>query len=123
MIDEVEVEEVFRDCFYPKENLVDNARIPRGAIVIQGAMFKYALDPLRVVFHKQSIIDWLSQLSPKYQNKGGFLLNRTIHIANGDKWTISTLKGEQLIVLGIAIGVAKLIRQPFGSRPFVRIEL
>lgn len=119
MIDSKEVDDIFMDCLFKDDELVDGK--PEGGFKIgEGVMLRTGFHPGRLQSHEQKIIDILSELPDDFKSSGGggmSFLNLCMD-KTGHQWG-EHRNCDQLIALGNAIGKVKfpLPREVWSSLP------
>ena len=101
MISSVRVSEIFIDCFFKNEEIVDGKPITEP-VRIEGIKSTFGLHPDRLKSHAQEVSDMIDELSGDYKNGISFLDMHTTK--TGELWTGFHQQMEQLMVLGIATG-------------------
>jgi hypothetical protein len=103
MITSEAVEEIFNDCLFKEEELVDG-KPNREFTAVEGLVHKVGFHPDRIISHKDEIITLLNELNDNFhQGKGGgwSFLNACVD-KNDNQWG-EQMNVEQLVMLGIAI--------------------
>lgn len=93
------VEEIFIDCLYENDVLLDKCNI------IEGIKMKVAFDPKKVEENKEEINLLLDNIHGKFK-EGWTFLNLCLD-KNGNFWTGNHITMEKLLLLGLAIGRIK----------------
>ncbi len=101
---ELTANNVFRvlcDCFFKEEELKNGVPIVDEYVSVDGIVRKFGFNKERLFGHKQDIIDLIDQL-PDFSEGVSFL--NLPFTKDGVQWG-EQINAEQLIVLGIGIGV------------------
>lgn len=69
-IDPNVVEQVFLDCLFRSEEIVDG-KTPEGAVIAEGIMAKVGFHQGRLQSHATEIREWLSLLPTEFHKNGG----------------------------------------------------
>jgi hypothetical protein len=97
------VTSVFFDCFFTDDEITEaNGECPKGAVVVEGIMSKFAFHPGRLEKNSGRIKSMVACLPSEFQ-KGWTFLNMCMD-KNDRQWTDTHQQQEQLLVLGIATG-------------------
>jgi len=101
------VSEIFEDCMFREDELVDGHPEP-PMIEVEGILAKFGLHKGRIEAHTPEIVDLLTQLPPQFREStgGGWTFLNACHTAEGEQWG-EHRNMEQLFVLGIAAGKAR----------------
>lgn len=109
-IDADEVITIFTDCLFSNEELIDR-KPPEGAVLVDGIMNRFAFHPARLATHAARIAEFLHALPSSFQRNGGggmSFLNACCD-ADGVQWTGLHQTVGNLLDLGIATGLCKLV--------------
>lgn len=106
------VRELMKDCLHGKAE---------GALVVQGIIRTFGLSPEKIAAHREEIRELLEDMPNEFQASGGggwSFLNLCMD-KEGEQWTGFQQTMEELVVLGIAAGMAEyqLPREAWGSLP------
>lgn len=101
MIPSDRVSEIFKDCFYKKDEVIDGKPVPEP-IIIEGIVGAFGLHPERVKSYTEEIESFLAELPDKFTEGWSFL--NLCMTKNEELWTGLHQVCEQLMVLGMAIG-------------------
>lgn len=100
------VTEIFITCLYE-----DN--VPHeDAVMVEGVLNTYGLNPKKLELHKQSIIDMVDELPSTFREDSdghGWSFLNMCFTKNDEQWTSYQTIMEQLYVLGIAIDKIKCL--------------
>lgn len=124
MIDSNRILEIFKDCLYKDEEVVNGQPII-PSINVEGIMNKYGLHPIRLEGHKDEITSLVNELNPTF-NEGWSFLNLCLDKEN-NQWTGSHHTMEILMVLALAINKFEYLfpREDWdmlpGSMPYIKI--
>lgn len=99
------VNKIFMDCLFEE----DKEENKKKAIMIEGLVAKFGLNPDAVKKHKKDIYSMLKQLPKNFQENGGggWSFLNACNRKDGTQWTGLHSTMEQLVVLGIASGYVK----------------
>ena len=108
MIDPEEIQKVFKDCLFRKEEVEDDGKTvknPGDKIDVAGIVAKYGLHKGRVESHRKEIVEWLNQLPDEFHQYGGGGMSflNACYDKEDNQWTGLHERMEMLFVLGIAI--------------------
>ena len=94
------INKIFMDCLFEE----DNEENKKKAIIIEGLVAKFGLNPDAVKKHKKEIYSMLKQLPKNFQKNGGggWSFLNACNREDGIQWTGLHRDMEQLVVLGIA---------------------
>ena len=129
-IDPDEVGSTFIDCLFRDEEMPPIGA-PRDAVVVDGVLHTFGFNKARLESHREEVRAWLALLSPEFHKGGGggwSFLNACFE-SGGVQWTGFHLRMEQLLTLGIGLGLAKwsLPREMWailpGGMPYATIDL
>lgn len=99
MIDENRVNEIFMECL-TGENVVE----------IEGVINDFGLDKNVLESHKEEITEMLNELPDEFKRSnpsGGWSFREACRDRNGILWTDSDPIIEQLVVMGIGLGLVR----------------
>ena len=102
VLDPHRVNKIFYDCLYR------NDEDTSGAVMVEGIVANYGFHPERLESHREEMIALLEQLPDGFRESGGggsSFLNACID-RDGNQWTGLHQIMEQLMVLGVALGLA-----------------
>lgn len=99
MIDAARLKDIFVDCLYKDDELIDGKPIV-PPIIVEGITAGFGFYPARIEEYKDEIIEMLSQLHPTFY-KGWSFLNLCVD-KDGVLWGEHP-SCERLMVLGMAI--------------------
>lgn len=97
------VEAILKDCFYKDgENAAD-------AKIVEGVVNKFGFNPERLQSHSEAVKELLHCLPDQFQidKGGGWSFLQACMTNTGEQWA-EHVNVEQLLVLGLATGHAKL---------------
>ncbi len=113
-IDSGLVERIFLECLFKPEELLPGNLPPEDAIIVTGVVNDFGFHPGRVALHKEQVVNWVNGL-PIYQTCEGNAEDEMVLFASacmdqdGFQWTDYHQRVEQLLSLGCAVGVLKLM--------------
>lgn len=123
------VDELILACMYKDEELSDPTVPPEGAVMVEGITARFGFHPERLNKHKHEIKELLLELPDTFmvsgEGKGWSFLNACMD-KHGNHWG-EHRNIEALLVLGIAVGVAKFVMPrsfwPMmpGGMPYVQV--
>lgn len=129
-IDPGVLNDVFLDCLYREDEVVDG-KPPEGTAKVAGITMDYGFHPGRLESHRMQVLSWLTLLPHTFRkNSGGgwsFLMAATQE--DGLQWTDLHKRMEELFVLGIALGYASFLVQREmwkvlpGGMPYIVLDL
>ena len=102
-----QINNVFRNCLYNPEELPSDKSCPNDAILVEGIRCTFAFHPERIKKHKEEIREFLNKMPEEFHKDtgGGWTFLNLCNDINGNQWG-SQLSVEQLVTLGIAVGMA-----------------
>lgn len=108
MIDPNRVEEMFKDCLFRKEEIVDG-KPPEGFVMVEGVINTFGLHPERLQSHKDEVENMLRELPLEFRENegGGWSFLNACNTKDGEQWTGLHQRMDQLFSLGIGLGMAK----------------
>lgn len=115
-IDSGLVECIFLECLFKHEELLPGNLPPSDAVIVTGVVNDFGFHPGRVALHKEQIANWVNVL-PIYQTCEGnaedemILFGSACRDSDGFQWTDYHQRVEQLLSLGCAAGILKLMYQ------------
>lgn len=99
MIDPKRINELFKDCLFKNEELID--RKPIGDYIeVNGITLRAWLNPIRVEKHKNEVISILDEMHPLF--KEGWTFLNFCHDKNENLWTGNHSTMDELLCLGLA---------------------
>lgn len=101
MISSEEVTEIFKDCLYRDEELIDGKPLIEP-IIIQGIRSMYGLHPERIKYYSSKIEEFMNVMPNEFKQGWSFL--NLCKTKDGDLWTGLHSVCEELMVLAIASG-------------------
>jgi hypothetical protein len=108
-LDSNKVKEVFLDCLFRDEEEAINVSEDE-IVLVEGIMNNVGFYKPRLESHREEIIQMLYQLPDQFKQsskgKGWTFLNACEDV-NGDLWTGDHAIVEQLVLMGLAIGMVK----------------
>ena len=114
------IDTIFRDCLFRDDEIKDGKPIMEP-LVVEGIVRKYGFHPERIKNYQDKIIQELQDLPDTfYEGKGGgWSFLNLCNDKNGHQWTSFHLVMEQLVCLGIAIGMVEYVlpREMWSSLP------
>jgi hypothetical protein len=124
-----EVDSIMRFCLFKEEEIIDG-KAPADAVFVDGISAKLGFHPGRLAEKREEIRGLLNEMSPDFHVKGGggMTFLNLCNDKNGDQWTDFHKSMESLIVLGMAVGMARycLPREMWvalpGSMPYVMFD-
>lgn len=107
-IDPSEVETVFLDCLFREEEIKDE-KLPESAVIAQGLIFRVGFHQERLKSHSAKVRGWLDALPEQFHEEhgGGWSFLNACETAAGVKWTDLHQRADQLLTLGVALGMVK----------------
>ena len=108
------VRDIYRDCLYVGNDRSKGVGVPN----ILTPSFRY-FDKDKIKEHHDEINSMLSQLPNDFKSATGANFNRTRLDRHEDTWSPAELSQEQLVQLGIAIGMIMIVepRAKWSSLP------
>lgn len=105
------VKDTFYNCMYDEDviNAQQGDKLPEGALVVDGIIHKFVLDPEKVEKNKQVIIELIRELPDEFMVEGGggtSFLSACMD-RRGVQWTSSHAVMELLFVMGMALGCSR----------------
>lgn len=99
------VDSIFMDCLFEE----DTEENKKKAIMVEGIISKFGLNPDAIKKHKGDVYSMLKQLPKMFQKNGGggWSFLNACNREDGTQWTGLHATMEQLVVLGIASGYVK----------------
>jgi hypothetical protein len=118
-----EVNRLMGECLFKDGEPTDDA------VVVEGIVSTFGLNPQRVTERAEQISDLLAELPEEFQaaKGGGWTFLNACEDCHGRQWTGEHSVMENLFVLGIAAGKAKWLlprdmwSEPPGGMPYVAI--
>lgn len=101
MLNPQNVHELFINCLYKNEELINN-KTPNKPTIVEGIDLNVGFNPDKIEKNKEEIRALINQLHSNFKNGWSFLCLNTCQ--DGNIWTGSHRSMEQLLVLGLAIG-------------------
>lgn len=101
MINSVNVTEIFVNCLFKKEEIIDGLPVVEP-IYVDGIIAKFGLHPERLKKYSSEINLFIDELPEQFKHGWSFLNLCTTK--DGELWTGFHQVCEQLMVLGVAIG-------------------
>jgi hypothetical protein len=108
LIDPSRVQEILVGCMYK-----DGEEVPEGAVIVEGILHVYALDPQRLETYRLEVTQMLQNLPLAFRPSsvegggGGWSFLNACQDANDVQWTGMHMTMEALFVLGIAMGLVE----------------
>lgn len=99
MVDPARVKEIFMDCLFKQDELVDGKPTSEH-IEAQGVGFTAWFNPVRVKKYKPEIIRILNQMNPTFKEGWSFL--NLCYDKNEKLWTGNHRTMDELLCLGLA---------------------
>ncbi len=95
------VEEIFLDCLYRDGEDTTNH------VLVEGIVANYGLHPERLESHREEVIALLAELPDEFRENGGggWSFLNACNDRHGNLWTGLHSIMEQLIVMGVALGL------------------
>lgn len=109
MINPQEVNNIFRDCLFKTEEIINNKTIYEPLVVV-GISVNVGFNPKRIEKNKIKISSIIDNLHDKFDN-GWTFLNLCLD-KNENQWTGSQLTMQELMLLGIAINKLEYCCKP-----------
>jgi hypothetical protein len=106
-----EVERVLRDSLFKSEEVGENGEPPKGAVVAEGITRTFVFHPLRLESHRAFVKDCLRLLpTPFLEGHGdGWSFLNACQQEDGTLWTGEHARVEELLCLGIGLGLVKCL--------------
>lgn len=97
------VDSIFIDCLFAKDELHDNV------VIAEGVLTKIGFNPVKLEKHSDEIYNMLKQLPEEFQKEsgGGMTFLNAYKDKDGNQWTGLHQTMEQLVTLGIGINKVK----------------
>lgn len=120
LIKDTEVEELFLDCLFQDDEVIEGVTI-YPPVTINGIAFKIGFNIYRLEKNRDKIISLLDNLMPEFRFETGFPFQNICIDKNQVLWTGLHQIGEQLLLLGLAIGeFVYLPQNKLHGLPFVK---
>lgn len=107
------VNETFVKCLFTEDEVKDlnPGETPQDAILIEGLCQKIGFNGKRIEENKKNISAMLMQLPKQFREKegGGWSFLNACKTKDGEEWTGMHQHMEELLLLGIAAGYAKIM--------------
>jgi len=101
----VAVDSIMRDCLYRPDEVPSDGSAPTSAVIVEGAIGKFGLHPVRLASYRDAIAELLAELPDEFQPEaGGWSFLQACVDRHGEQW------GEHrdinaLFVLAIGVGL------------------
>ena|SRR3990167_5404338 len=107
MITAEKVSEIFKDCLFKDEEMIEGKPII-APVEVEGIISRFGFHPDRIKIHAGEIIELLNELPEEFKEKtgGGWSFLNACNDKEGRQWGEHN-NMEQLFSLGIAIGKVK----------------
>ena len=107
MITAEKVSEIFEDCLFENEEVIEGKPII-APVEVEGIISRFGFHPDRIKKHTEEIIELLNELPDTFKEKsgGGWSFLQACNDNKGRQWGEHN-NMEQLVSLGIAIGKVK----------------
>jgi len=107
-MDSQRVVDLMVDSLYRFDELSDDETIPEGAVVVEGIVNTFGFHPKRLESHRDEVIAMLRELPETFQKDvgGGWSFLHMCNDKNGEQWTSFHKCMDELLSLGIGLGVA-----------------
>ena len=100
------VEQVFLDCLFRDDEIVDG-KPKTEPVEVEGIIQIFGFHPIRLNEHKNEIIELLQELPKEFfKDSGGWSFLNACIDEHGNQWG-EHWNTEQLLCLGIGLGIAK----------------
>jgi len=108
------VEDTLLSCLFQGEEAEEahrTGRMPDRAVLVEGIVSKFALDPDKLWEKRFDILSMLNQLPEDFMadKGGGMFFLEACHNKDGEQWTGERRQMENLFVLGMAIWSAECL--------------
>ena len=118
VLDAQRVDEIFRDClFQDGEDTTEH-------VVAEGIVNRFGFHPERLQSHREEVAALLDELPTEFRSSergggGGWSFLNACNDRHGNQWTGLHQTMEQLVVLGVALGIVEypLPREMWGALP------
>lgn len=106
------VDEIFRDCLFQQEELVDG-KPPEGFVEVPMIMHRTALHPERLESHREEVQNLLLELPDEFRSNagGGWSFLNACNDRHDRLWTGEHRSMDQLFGLGIGLGIVKYLME------------
>lgn len=129
MINAKTLNEMFLDCLFKADEIVDDKPIIEP-LIVEGVLGSFGFHAGRVKIHETEIIAMLKEMQPEFfkSTGGGWSFLNLCQDRNGNQWTDFHKTVNELICLGIAIKKVRYLlpREMWdcfpGGMPYVQIE-
>lgn len=101
MIKDSRVNEIFRDCLFKKEEVIDGVPIDKP-IIVEGIRASYGFNSKRLSSYKDEINSMLDSMNETFKEGWSFL--NLCFDKDNNQWTGSHRSMEELMCLGMGIG-------------------
>jgi hypothetical protein len=105
-IDPEQINKLFLDCLFRDEEVTEGT-MPENAVLIDGVLGKFGLHRERLLSHRAFVNECLKLLPNEFREIGGWSFLNACVQQDGEQWTGLHQRMDQLIVLGIGLGLAK----------------
>ena len=119
LIDPNLVYEAFRNCFFTDAELEACGGKPAEFVEVSGVMTNVGFHPCRLEEKRKQVRTWLEALPNEFKTGGDTFLN-ICHDKNGELWTGVHRTCDELIMLGIGLGLIKVLTPEEGHQAFNR---
>lgn len=120
LIKNTEVEALFLDCLFQDDEIIEGTTI-YPPVVIHGIAFKIGFNIYKLEKNRDKIISLLDNLMPEFNFDTGFPFQNICIDKNQVLWTGLHQIGEQLLLLGLAIGeFVYLPQNKLHGLPFIK---
>ena len=119
IIDPDEVNDIFLDCLYQDNECVES--VPEDAVIVEGIVNKFRFHPVRLEEKRTKVSELLKALPHEFRKSGGggWSFLNSCKQENGVQWTSSRNRMEELLCIGIGLGVVECYtpREMWGILP------
>ena len=113
IIDPEKVEKAFLDCLFKNEELdKTHTKVLSGKFIpVEGIINSVAFHPERLESKRKQVEEWLNALPIEFRkdNGGGWSFLNACNQANGIQWTGLQQRMEQLMMIGIGLGLVDYV--------------
>ncbi len=125
-----EVNAAFLGCLFAADEITDS-KTPENAVIVEGIVRKFGFHPQRLEATRTQVTNWLEALPVQFHRSGGggwSFLNACVQ-GNGEQWTGLHQRMEELVCLGIGLGLVEYMMprdmwEVFpGGMPYLMVKL
>ncbi len=119
------VSEIFRDCLFAKHEVPASGR-PESFVEARGVMIHIGFHPQRLESHRSEVVEMLNDVHPDFREGMSFL--NFCNDKNGELWTGMQPTCDELITLGVALGLVDVVMREVqsvlpGGVPYIHVHM